>query len=60
MGRIYSIHFVFLMLYILFSCGQREGKTQFPEENLVINKLIKDYLLFNGYNYTCSVFLKGL
>ena len=39
---------------------QGKVKSQFPEENMVINKLIKDYLQFNGYNCTCSVFLKGL
>ena len=30
-----------------------------PQENLIINELIKEYLEFNEYKYTSSVFLKG-
>ena len=40
-------------------CVQREERRELPEETMVINKLIKDYLQFNGYNYTRSVFVAG-
>jgi hypothetical protein len=34
-------------------------KPKIPHENLLINELIKEYLDFNGYKYTNSVFTKG-
>lgn len=32
-------------------------KPHLSDENLLINELIRDYLLFNGYQHTLSVFL---
>jgi lisH domain-containing protein FOPNL len=31
-----------------------------PHENLLINELIREYLEFNEYKFTNSVFIKGL
>ena len=39
---------------------QSKPKPQLPHENLLINELIRDYLEFNGYKYTCSVLLAGM
>ena len=34
-------------------------KPPVSNENLVINELIREYLIFNGYRETLSVFLPG-
>ena len=39
---------------------QTEEKPQLSDENLMINELIREYLQFNGYNYTRSVFQTGI
>ncbi len=35
------------------------SKPELSNENLVINELIREYLVFNGYRETASVFLPG-
>lgn len=42
-----------------FTQNQKKEKTELSNENLMINELIKEYLKFNGYNHTCSVFMAG-
>lgn len=32
-------------------------KPRLPDENLIINELIREYLIYNNYHYTNSVFI---
>lgn len=34
-------------------------KPEIPSETLVINELIREFLTWNGYHYTTSVFVAG-
>jgi lisH domain-containing protein FOPNL len=34
-------------------------KPRISQENLLINELIRDYMEFNSYRYSKSVFIKG-
>lgn len=39
---------------------QSEQRPSLSNENLLINELIRDYLVFNKYKYTESVLLAGM
>lgn len=39
---------------------QSEPRPSLSNENLLINELIRDYLVFNKYKYTESVLLAGM
>lgn len=38
---------------------QTESRPPLSNENLLINELIREYLQFNNYKYTASVFQSG-
>jgi hypothetical protein len=38
---------------------QEDARPEPCNENLIINELIREYLIFNGYRDTLSVFLPG-
>jgi hypothetical protein len=40
-------------------CLQEDARPEPCNENLIINELIREYLIFNGYRDTLSVFLPG-
>lgn len=42
-----------------FHCLQEDARPEPCNENLIINELIREYLIFNGYRDTLSVFLPG-
>ena len=54
-----SMYFTSLPLSQYTHYTQSEPKPPLPHENLLINELIRDYLEFNRYKYTCSVLLAG-
>eukprot|EP00882_Tetradesmus_deserticola_P016669 GHRQ01017812.1.p1 GENE.GHRQ01017812.1~~GHRQ01017812.1.p1 ORF type:complete len:133 (+),score=24.25 GHRQ01017812.1:473-871(+) len=41
------------------ACLQEDARPEPCNENLIINELIREYLIFNGYRDTLSVFLPG-
>jgi hypothetical protein len=40
-------------------CLQEDARPEPCNKNLIINELIREYLIFNGYRDTLSVFLPG-
>lgn len=47
------------MELILGYDGQEVPKPKLSNENLIVNELIREYLEYNGYRHTLSVFLPG-
>lgn len=40
-------------------CGSQEAALPLSRDNLIINELMREYLMFNGYRNTLSVLLPG-
>lgn len=51
---------LYASLRLSLSLSQIKESPQLPDEAVIINALIKEYLQFSGYNYTHSVFQTGV